>query len=282
MVNTDSTYSVAGSYNPAGVDQPQPAVQADGPSPPAAEPAVQPKVEPAGPSPAGNPEPTPPIPLSRRVWDYGNSHHPTPDENHWKTVCEKAGEFDKEFCSGWNTEIDALLTFAGLFSAVVTAFTIESYKLLQPDPQDITNRILSNVSAQLAGRNATELPSGFTPSPSSVRINALWFLSLTSSLTAGLVGILCKQWLRYYHQDMSKPPKEALEIRQLRYDSLLQCRVMEILNALPVLLGLGLIFFFVGLIDFLQGLDVKVLIPVAVLIGIGFAFLAVTTLAPAF
>ncbi|KAF8868213.1 hypothetical protein BD779DRAFT_1426109, partial [Infundibulicybe gibba] len=200
----------------------------------------------------------------------------------WKKLYEKAGQFDKEFCGGWNSEIDALLTFAGLFSAVVTAFTVESYKLLQPDAQDMTNHILMNVSAQLAGRSATELPSGFTPAPSSIRINALWFLSLTFSLTAGLVGILCKQWLRHYQQDISKPPKEALAMRQFRYDSFVQCRVMDILNALPVLLGLGLILFFVGLIDFLQGLDVKVSIPVTTFIGVGFGFLVVTTSAPAF
>ncbi|KAF8883955.1 hypothetical protein BD779DRAFT_1472235 [Infundibulicybe gibba] len=267
MVGANSAHSVTGSRNP---DQPQ----ANGSSPPTAEPAIQPtaKKAPTTPSPTtkGNPGPTPSIPrLSRRAWNYDKFYYPTPDGDHWKKVYEKAGEFDKEFCSGWNSEIDSLLTFAGLFSAVVTAFTVESYKLLQPDPQDITNRILSNVSAQLAGRNATELPSGFTPSPSSV-------------LTAALVGILCKQWLRHYHQDISKPPKEALAIRQLRYDSLLRCRVMEILGALPVLLGLGLILFFVGLIDFLQSFDVRVLIPVAVLIGIGFAFLVVTTLVPVF
>ncbi|KAF8887553.1 hypothetical protein BD779DRAFT_1391949, partial [Infundibulicybe gibba] len=67
----------------------------------------------------------------------------------WKDLYGKADRFDKEFCGGWNSEIDALLTFAGLFSAVVTAFTVESYKLLQPDPQDMTNQILLNVSAQL-------------------------------------------------------------------------------------------------------------------------------------
>ncbi|KAF8899337.1 hypothetical protein BD779DRAFT_1795784 [Infundibulicybe gibba] len=45
---------------------------------------------------------------------------------------------------------------------------------------------------------------------------------------------------------------------------------------------LGLILFFVGLIDFLQGLNMKVSIPVTVLIGVGFTFLVVTTSAPAF
>ncbi|KAF8876917.1 hypothetical protein BD779DRAFT_1694931 [Infundibulicybe gibba] len=279
MVNTNSTHSVASSRNPTRV-QPQPAEEeiASGTSPKVAEPAVQAEAGVApGPSPtseAANPEPSPSVPqFSRRVWRSGEPYHPVEpttnsgDEDHWKKVYGKAGEFDKEFCSGWNSEIDSLLTFAGLFSAVVTAFTIESYKLLQPDPQDMTNRILSN---------------SFVPSSSSLRINVLWFLSLTFSLTAGLVGILCKQWLRHYQQDISKPPREALAFRQFRYDSFLQCRVMDILSALPVLLGLGLILFFVGLIDFLQGLDVKVSIPITILIGVSFAFLVVTTLAPAF
>ncbi|KAF8870134.1 hypothetical protein BD779DRAFT_1417289, partial [Infundibulicybe gibba] len=58
-------------------------------------------------------------------------------------------KFDQDFCAGWNSEIDSLLTFAGLFSAIVTAFTIESYQWLQPSPQDATNQILLNISAQL-------------------------------------------------------------------------------------------------------------------------------------
>ncbi|KAF8875120.1 hypothetical protein BD779DRAFT_1409311, partial [Infundibulicybe gibba] len=200
----------------------------------------------------------------------------------WKNVYEKADQFDKEFCGGWNSEIDSLLTFAGLFSAVVTAFTVESYKLLQPDPQDMTNHILLNLTVQI-GRNITALPpKSFTPSASSLRINALWFLSLTFSLTSGLIGILCKQWLQHYQQDISKSPKEALALRQFRYDAFLRCRVMDILSALPILLGLGLILFFIGLIDFLQSLNAKVSILVTILIGVGFAFLVVTTSAPAF
>ncbi|KAF8874547.1 hypothetical protein BD779DRAFT_252066 [Infundibulicybe gibba] len=195
----------------------------------------------------------------------------------------KADQFDKDFCGGWNSEIDSLLTFAGLFSAVVTAFTIESYKLLQTDPQDITNHVLLNLSAQIMGRNSTTLlHKTFTPSASSLRINVLWFLSLTFSLTSGLVGILCKQWLRHYEQDVFKPPREALAMRQFRYEAFLRCRVMEILSALPVLLGLGLILFFVGLIDFLRSLSAIVSIPVTILIGATFAFLVITTLAPAF
>ncbi|KAF8893611.1 hypothetical protein BD779DRAFT_1427796, partial [Infundibulicybe gibba] len=202
----------------------------------------------------------------------------------WKELYEKVDQFDKEFYDGWISEIDSIPTFAGLLAAVVTAFAIESYKLLQPDPQQITNQTLLAISAQLAGRLNTTEPPPFTPSPSSLRINLVWFLSLTCTLMAGLVAIMCKQWLRRYRRrDFSLPHKEALAFRQLRYEGILQWKVTGILSALPMLLALALILFFIGLIDFLHDLHVKLIsIPVTILIGIGFAFLAVTTSAPAF
>ncbi|EIW54944.1 uncharacterized protein TRAVEDRAFT_85821, partial [Trametes versicolor FP-101664 SS1] len=38
----------------------------------------------------------------------------------------------------WKSEMDTLLVYAGLFSGVLTAFNIESYKLLRPAPMDET------------------------------------------------------------------------------------------------------------------------------------------------
>ncbi|KAF8878878.1 hypothetical protein BD779DRAFT_1676698 [Infundibulicybe gibba] len=74
---------------------------------------------------------------SSRIWRSGQAfHYPLPGSgNHWKECKDRVDQFDQDFCAGWNSEIDSLLTFAGLFSAVVTAFTIESYKWLQPDSQ---------------------------------------------------------------------------------------------------------------------------------------------------
>ncbi|KAF8879163.1 hypothetical protein BD779DRAFT_1426160, partial [Infundibulicybe gibba] len=171
----------------------------------------------------------------------------------WKECKEKVDQFDKDFYAGWISEVDSLPTFAGLFSAVVTSFTIESYKLLQPDPQDTTNQILINISAQLGGQNVTlSVPPPFYPSPSSIRINILWFLSLILSLAAGLLGIVCKQC----SGDASLPhPKQYLALRQFRYDGFVQWGVVDIMGALPLLLELGVVLFFIGLIDFLRGLN---------------------------
>ncbi|KAF8867757.1 hypothetical protein BD779DRAFT_1809222 [Infundibulicybe gibba] len=187
------------------------------------------------PAAAGN-EPPPP-----RIWRSGQPFlHKLPKSggDHWKECKEKVDQFDKDFYAGWISEVDSLPTFAGLFSAVVTSFTIESYKLLQPDPQDATNQILLNISAQLAGQNVTaSVPPLFSPSASSIRINIFWFLSLILSLGAGLLGIVCKQWLQRYKRDISlSSPKHDLALRQLRYDGFVQWGVVDIMGALPLLL----------------------------------------------
>ncbi|KAF8870120.1 hypothetical protein BD779DRAFT_1632545 [Infundibulicybe gibba] len=223
---------------------------------------------------------------SRTQWHSGQPyHHELPGSgNHWKECKDRVDKFDRDFCAGWNSEIDSLLTFAGLFSAVVTAFTVESYQWLQPNPQDVSNQILLNISAQLAGQNITTstLPP-FSPSPSSIRINIFWFLSLIFSLTAGLLGILCKQWLRHYQDDtLPLPELQSFILRQFRYEGLTQWGVKNILDTLPPLLEIGLVLFFIGLIDFLRDLNIEAAVPVVIIIGTGIAFLIVTTMAPAF
>ncbi|EEB94327.1 hypothetical protein MPER_06873, partial [Moniliophthora perniciosa FA553] len=87
---------------------------------------------------------------------------------------------------GWRDDIDTLLVFAGLFSAVVTAFVIESYQWLAEDPADTTVTLLIHlISVQASGSQATPFePTQFTPDPSSIRINVFWFLSLILSLTS--------------------------------------------------------------------------------------------------
>ncbi|KAF9256296.1 hypothetical protein L218DRAFT_848219, partial [Marasmius fiardii PR-910] len=127
---------------------------------------------------------------------------------------------------GYEDDIDTLLVFAGLFSAVVTAFTIESYQWLQEDPADTSAALLNstvNLLMQIAQQSTQPLtPSTFTPpsqppsftaSASVVRINTFWFLSLTLPLVDALFGLLCKQWLREHkRQTNTQNPRQALAL----------------------------------------------------------------------
>ena len=84
---------------------------------------------------------------------------------------------------------------AGLFSAILTAFVVESYTILQPDGTQITNQLLADISIELRGGNVTKPTppvASFTPTTAARWINALFFLSLVLSLTAALFTLLVK------------------------------------------------------------------------------------------
>ncbi|KAK7051411.1 hypothetical protein VNI00_004911 [Paramarasmius palmivorus] len=177
------------------------------------------------------------------------------EEKRKKTVIEPSYEklqaevkkYDDGLVLGYKEDIDTLLVFAGLFSAVVTAFLIESYQWLS---EDTTVMILAQISQQLNGTQAQS--TSFTPEASSIRINCFWFLSLIFSLTSALFGLLCKQWLREHQRDVpTRTPGEDLALRQLRRDSFEKWGVASFLSALPILLEIALILFFVGVLDLL-------------------------------
>jgi len=170
---------------------------------------------------------------------------------------------------------------AGLFSAVVTAFIIESYKALKQDPSEL---LLSRILAQLEGRvNGTDILTTptFTPTHSDIRVNILWFLSLIFSLTTVLVGIIALQWLREYlrpHTDLE--PQIAFSLHHLNVESVDRWYLPQIFTALPLLLQLALVLFLAGILDFLWSLNSTVAIPIAVAVGSSLLFLLCTTVLP--
>jgi hypothetical protein len=143
---------------------------------------------------------------------------------------------------------------AGLFSAVLTAFVVESYSSLNEDSAAITINALTQISMQLSNSSAPAFSPDqhFTPAPTDVRVNILWFLGLVLSLTAALFGFLMKQWLREYVSWFEiSLHKDAVSVRQFRYDGLLRWQLHGICAGLPVLLQVSLGSFLIGLIDFL-------------------------------
>ncbi|KAF9560785.1 hypothetical protein CPC08DRAFT_461028 [Agrocybe pediades] len=202
----------------------------------------------------------------------------------WQKCRKLAEKYDTEMCDAWKEEVDKLLIFAGLFSATVTAFVAESYKWLSEDPGDSSLQLIAfiaNSSSSLPDIPQYLLPQPFKVSPADVRINTVWFLSLTLALTAVLIGTLCLQWLREYQRDPALPHKDAVALRQMRYEGLLYWRVPEILSLLPILLQLSLILFFFGLLDLLWTRHNFVAACVTVSVGIVMLFLAITTTLPA-
>ncbi|KAJ2914557.1 hypothetical protein MD484_g5861, partial [Candolleomyces efflorescens] len=223
-----------------------------------------------------------------KKWQSGDPcHYSIPRKGDpWEECFNQVQKFDDEMCRGWREEIDTLLVFAGLFSAAVTAFTVESYRWLRSDPEEATVQLLSIISAQLnASANAASPPykfdpTNFAPTPSELRVNIFWFTSLTLSLTAVLVGILCKQWLREYQRYEGLAPKEAFPVRQMRYEGLLNWHVPKFLSFLPLLLQAALLIFFAGLLDLLWSLNSLIASVITTLVGLVGILLASTTVLP--
>ncbi|KDQ13070.1 hypothetical protein BOTBODRAFT_76890, partial [Botryobasidium botryosum FD-172 SS1] len=115
----------------------------------------------------------------------------------WKETIKLAEKRDRVMIKGWNDCMDVLLIFAGLFSAVVTAFLIESYKRLGEDSASVTNALIRwqiGTSQGIPQSFNPLQPPTFEPSSNIVRVNCLWFSSLIISLGATVVTVLAKQW----------------------------------------------------------------------------------------
>ncbi|EIW54235.1 uncharacterized protein TRAVEDRAFT_132073, partial [Trametes versicolor FP-101664 SS1] len=67
----------------------------------------------------------------------------------WTGASRMVETYSEEMIKRWKEEIDTYLVFAGLFSAVLTAFNVQSYILLQPAAPDPSLAVLQQMSAQL-------------------------------------------------------------------------------------------------------------------------------------
>ena len=152
-----------------------------------------------------------------------------------------------------------------MFSAVITAFIIESYKNLQQQPEDLTNQILIQLSAQIASLSLNNnlinstVPSFTTPTfqkpQYTILLNTLWLLSLVISLITASLGILIKQWLHELLSYDTHDPKERLKLRFFREAGLERWKIFALASALPLLLQIALLLFLIGLGFFLHQQD---------------------------
>jgi len=194
-------------------------------------------------------------------------------QNIWWMYAHEASAFDQRKISSMHKSLDTRIIFSGIFSAILTPFIVESYKLLE-------RRDSSHISPNIFG------PDGYR-----VRVNAMWFGSLILSLLVALFSIHCKQWLDGYGVDLvfagsASGPSEGLinacRLRQYRYQGMQRYRVPQMIGLLPIILYAALTFFIVGLVDFLWHLNQGVAIFITVLCVPAAAFYVTTTIIPCF
>ncbi|KAJ3551249.1 hypothetical protein NM688_g4812 [Phlebia brevispora] len=210
----------------------------------------------------------------------------------WAAMAKTIRDVDEDKIKDCKEDIDTLLVFTGLFSAVLTAFVVESYQSLSPDKMDTVIQLLGQISNQTVSYtivsdriNATVGPSSqaqpsFQPPLAALRVNQLWFSSLIITLITASFGILVKQWLREYLAVDYTSPHERLRARQFRHPGLTAWKVFEIAGVLPLLLQLALGLFLLGLCFFTWSSNTGVGKTSTVLVA-GWAFLFISaTIAP--
>ncbi|KAG8733768.1 hypothetical protein FRC10_012147 [Ceratobasidium sp. 414] len=208
------------------------------------------------------------------------------DATIWKLYLEEADDHDQELVKGRHASLDMLLLFAALFSAILTAFLIESKDLLQQDPADVSTALLLSI-AQSQYRveqglplpsNASSLPSvpDFTPSISARWINGIWFASLSLSLSAALIAMLGKEWLTAFLASRPRPAHSHALLRQSRLEGLERWWALHIIALLPSLLHASLLLFAIGLVIYLWTIDTIVAAVIAAVVAITSLFYIIT------
>ncbi|KAF9647585.1 hypothetical protein BDM02DRAFT_2634490 [Thelephora ganbajun] len=137
----------------------------------------------------------------------------------------EAEEYDREFVKKYDEDLNTTLIFAGLFSAVTSAFVIQVHSQLQPDPNEETAALLRilihKIDNTTFGDDVPIIPQWSGPAPTIVQVGAILYGSLAVSLFSAFLAMLGKQWLnRYASIDMRGSAIERSQNRQRKFDGI--------------------------------------------------------------
>ncbi|KAJ6599769.1 hypothetical protein DFH09DRAFT_1271409 [Mycena vulgaris] len=138
--------------------------------------------------------------------------------NFWNLYKTLADEHDKEFLEKYSTDLDTSLIFAGLFSAVSSAFIIKIQPELQPDPNEMNQALMRllihSINDSIFSGPDIMVPISPPPPHPVVVAQGLLYISLSCTLLAALLAVLGKQWLMYYAAAGERGTIEARELER--------------------------------------------------------------------
>ncbi|EJD36751.1 hypothetical protein AURDEDRAFT_174198 [Auricularia subglabra TFB-10046 SS5] len=169
------------------------------------------------------------------------------DARIWRVYDRVAKEDDDRRVQTWNRGLDNLALFAGLFSAVTTAFIIESQSDMKPDYMQLTYLVLNATAFK-----QTYVPEPFVVPSSARTVNSLWVASLVLSLSAALIAIMGKDWIGTYASRPVCNPRQWAEVRTYRLSCVERWHMSGVIATAPVLLHLSLLLFGAGLVLFIS------------------------------
>ncbi|CUA71933.1 hypothetical protein RSOLAG22IIIB_09946 [Rhizoctonia solani] len=203
----------------------------------------------------------------------------------WKVYVQETDKWDRELVDGWNKSLDVILVFAALFSAVSTAFLVESSGMLQQDPNDISATallVISHTLLAITNSSSINLPTStlynssessmFVPSQHAVIVNTLWYLSLSLSIATSLLAMLAKDWCHSFIANRTGHHWEQALRRQRKWVMIERWKMQELITILPSIIHLSLLLFSIGLSIYIWDMNTVAAIPVICVSGGAFAF----------
>ncbi|EUC59420.1 transmembrane protein, putative [Rhizoctonia solani AG-3 Rhs1AP] len=219
-----------------------------------------------------------------------------PEARVWKTYVKVADKFDMEQVEGWNRSLDVTLIFAGIFTAICTAFVIESAKSLKETPDEASAHQLAQIKSILLvianisdpqSPNSTNLIASASSKPFSPRgvdvcVNALWFFALILSATVALLAMLAKEWCHLFISGRIGDPWSQTTKRQRRWKGIKKWKMEELILFLPSFIHLSVWSFAIGLCIYLGDLNRRVAVLVVIVTIRSMIVYVLSTLLPLF
>ncbi|KZT60118.1 hypothetical protein CALCODRAFT_481000 [Calocera cornea HHB12733] len=232
-------------------------------------------------------DPLPEVGESIREQQLSKQHR---DWEIWPIYLKESKAQDTDLVKGWNGDMDLLLLFAGLFSAVVTSFLSQNAIGNLQVPYDqyavaIALGQLSGSTVRLTGNcsNSEDMqynPACFQIDWQDLMVNVFWFAALTFSLAAALLAMLAKTWIREYSSDFASIPYDRARQREYRYRGQVRWELGAVIDSLMILLHISLFLFFAGLVVFLQDLNSTLFQIVTPLVAATFAVYIIFSVLP--
>ncbi|KIO21316.1 hypothetical protein M407DRAFT_80528, partial [Tulasnella calospora MUT 4182] len=172
----------------------------------------------------------------------------------WKRYDRQADIHDNKMIEDLSENLDVLLIFAALFSAINTAFISLTMPGLSSDPLTETNALLRLLVMKVDNNTliTADLSPPFNPSSNSVIVNCLLYGSLSCSLLVAVGAMMAKEWLQSFDRTgQTGPLEEQGRFRQRKFNGVRQWHLEPIIRSLPNVLLSSVILFFAGVCLFL-------------------------------
>ncbi|KAH9055759.1 hypothetical protein EDB87DRAFT_1279522 [Lactarius vividus] len=185
--------------------------------------------------------------------EYGDS-----SATYWNLYTSEAEINDQKLVETLAGDTNSLMFLNSIFSAIIAAFIIETYKALQPDNNQETVCLLSQLVSQ---ENSSQRPSRFCPSPypegpsaAVIRSNILlvlsFFLAMMSALACTLIQLWCREYTKYASPRVA--PHKRGRVRTYLFQGLERFEMRRFMYGVHFLLHTSVFLFFCGVSDYLH------------------------------